>query len=109
MAETMNTEVWIMFLALCASFVQRTIGFGFGIFVMTMLPLLMPSYAEATTVSGLLASLTALVVTIRMWRYINWKRLAVLLVSFYVVSSVCIYLLAGFQVPVIALQPDLRP
>ena len=93
----MNTEVWIMFLALCASFVQRTIGFGFGIFVMTMLPLLMPSYAEATTVSGLLASLTALVVTIRMWRYINWKRLAVLLVSFYVVSSVCIYLLAGFQ------------
>ena len=93
----MQTGIWILLLALCASFVQRTIGFGFGIFIMTMLPLLMPSFAEATTVSGLLAMLTALVVTIRMWRHINWKRLAILLVAFYAVSSVCIWLLAGFQ------------
>ena len=47
----MQTGIWILLLALCASFVQRTIGFGFGIFIMTMLPLLLPSYAEATTVS----------------------------------------------------------
>ena len=95
--QLMQTGIWILLLALCASFVQRTIGFGFGIFIMTMLPLLMPSFAEATTVSGLLAMLTALVVTIRMWRFINWKRLAILLVAFYVVSSVCVWLLAGFQ------------
>lgn len=93
----MQTVIWILILALCASFVQRTIGFGFGIFIMTALPLLMPSYAEATTVSGLLAMLTALVVTVRMWKHINWKRLLVLLIAFYAVSSVCIYLLAGFQ------------
>ena len=36
-----------MSLAAGASFIQRTIGFGFGIFIMTALPFLMPSYAEA--------------------------------------------------------------
>ena len=45
----------IFFLALGASFVQRTTGFGFGIFIMTLLPFLMSSYGEATALSGLLA------------------------------------------------------
>ena len=45
----------IFLLSIGASFIQRTTGFGFGIFIMTMLPFLMPSYGEATTLSGLLA------------------------------------------------------
>ena len=39
----------IFILSIGASFVQRTTGFGFGIFIMTMLPYFMPTYGEATT------------------------------------------------------------
>lgn len=38
---------YIILLAAGASFVQRTVGFGFGIFIMSALPFLMPSYGEA--------------------------------------------------------------
>lgn len=51
----MEAIVKIFLLTLGASFVQRATGFGFGIFIMTLLPFLMPSYGEATALSGLLA------------------------------------------------------
>lgn len=41
----------IFLLSIIAGFIQRTTGFGFGIFIMTMLPFLMPSYAEATALT----------------------------------------------------------
>ena len=47
-----QTALQLFLLSIGASFVQRTTGFGFGIFIMTMLPTLMPSYGEATTLSG---------------------------------------------------------
>lgn len=47
--------VELFLLSIGASFVQRTTGFGFGIFIMTMLPSIMPSFGEATTLSGILA------------------------------------------------------
>ena len=40
----------IFLLSIGASFIQLTTGFGFGIFIMTMLP-----YGDATAQSGLLA------------------------------------------------------
>lgn len=39
--------VYIFLLSIGASFVQRTVGFGFGIFIMTALPWLMPSYGQS--------------------------------------------------------------
>ena len=45
----------IFLLSIGASFVQRTTGFGFGIFIMTMLPFFLPTYGEATTLSGLIS------------------------------------------------------
>ncbi|MBQ5835478.1 MAG: hypothetical protein IIW37_05405, partial [Bacteroidaceae bacterium] len=62
-------------LCIIAGFIQRTTGFGFGIFIMTMLPMLLPSYAEATTLSGLLALTTNLLITVRMRRHIDWAQL----------------------------------
>ena len=35
--------LYIFLLSIGASFVQRTTGFGFGIFIMTMLPFFLPS------------------------------------------------------------------
>lgn len=86
--------IYIFLLALGASFVQRTTGFGFGIFIMTMLPFLMPSYGEATALSGLLALTTSSFIAFRMRRFVVWKNLLPILVTFILISAVAICFLA---------------
>ena len=69
-----------------ASFIQRVTGFGFGIFIMTFLPHIMPSYGEATTLSGLLAMVQSLVIVYK-WRHIIvWKKLHIILTAFIITS-----------------------
>jgi len=80
----------IFLLSLGAAFVQRVSGFGFGIFIMTALPYLLPSYAEATTLSGSLALVTSAIIVSRMWRFIEWRKLLPILLTFLVVSYVAI-------------------
>ncbi|MBQ9722082.1 MAG: sulfite exporter TauE/SafE family protein [Bacteroidales bacterium] len=89
----MEKIIEIFLLTVGASFVQRTTGFGFGIFIMTLLPFLMPSYAEATTLSGLLALTTSAIITFRMRKFITWKRLIPILLTFMTVSAVAICML----------------
>lgn len=69
-----------------ASFVQRVSGFGFGIFIMTVLPYLLPSYGEATTLSGMLSLTQSLFIFATHYKYVNWKRLLPMLITFLVVS-----------------------
>lgn len=83
----------IFLLCILASFIQRTTGFGFGIFIMTALPYLMPSYGEATTLSGLLAMTTSAVISFRMRRYLVWSHLLPILATFIIVSTVAIFCL----------------
>ena len=85
--------LYIFLLCIGASFIQRTTGFGFGIFIMTMLPFLMPSYGEATTLSGLLALTTSSVITWRMRRYVTWRRLLPILAAFLVTSAAAVAML----------------
>lgn len=89
--------ILIFLLSICASFIQRTIGFGFGIFIMTMLPCLMPSYGESTALSGLLALTTSLFTAIRMRQYVVWKRLLPILLIFTVFSGIAIVLLGYIE------------
>ena len=89
----MENILYIILLAAGASFVQRTIGFGFGIFIMTALPYLMPSYAEAVTLSGLLSLTSATVVMIKYVKYVTWKRLLPIVGAFVIFSSIVICLL----------------
>jgi len=93
----MTEYLLIALLAVGASFVERTTGFGFGIFIMTALPFLMPSYGEATTLSGLLALATSLIICARMWRLIDWKHLWIIQGTFVAVSAGAIALLARMQ------------
>ena len=88
----MDNMIEIFILTIGASFVQRTTGFGFGIFIMTLLPFLMPSYGEATTLSGLLAMTTSMLICIRMRKFITWKRLVPILLTFIVISTPTIFL-----------------
>ena len=83
--------------ALAASFLQRVSGFGFGILIMTVLPYIMPSYGEATALSGLLAMVTSGIVVFQKWRLIPWRKLLPILVTFMVVS--------WFAVLIVAHQP----
>lgn len=84
----------IFLLAIGAAFVQRVSGFGFGIFIMTALPYLMPSYGEATTLSGALALVTSLIIVARMWRHISWPKLIPILLTFLVVSWFAVQMVA---------------
>ncbi len=89
--------VAIFMLSIGASFIQRTTGFGFGIFIMTMLPFLMPSYGEATTLSGLLAITTSAIIVGRIHRLINWQRLWPILITFIFISTIAIFALKQIE------------
>ncbi len=65
---------------------QRVSGFGFGIFIMTVLPALMPSFAEATTLSGMLSAAQSLYVLVSVWRLVDWRRLIIIMLTFLLVS-----------------------
>ena len=67
--------ILVFLMASGASLTQRVCGFGFGIFIMMLLPFIMPSFAEATALSGLLAIFTALVPAVRMVRQVPWRKL----------------------------------
>jgi uncharacterized membrane protein YfcA len=95
----MEFSIAIFLLAIGASFVQRTIGFGFGIFIMTALPFLMPSYAEAVTLSGLLSLTSATVVMVKYIKFVSWKRLLPVVASFFVFSTLAICLLDRIEGP----------
>ena len=92
-----SVVIAIFLLSIGASFVQRTTGFGFGIFIMTMLPFFLPTYGEATTLSGLLAITTSAVIVWRMRNYVTWKRLWLILLTFIVVSTIAIFALARIE------------
>lgn len=90
---TPENILYLILLAAGASFVQRTIGFGFGIFIMTALPFLMPSYGEAVTLSGLLSLTSATVVMLKYIKYVTWKRLLPMAGAFILFSTIAICLL----------------
>ena len=89
--------LYIILLATGASFVQRTVGFGFGIFIMTALPFLMPSYGEAVTLSGLLSLTSATVVMLKYLRFVTWKRLLPIFGAFVVMSTLAICFLGRIE------------
>lgn len=91
--DILSTQFLTLFLfTIGASFIQRVSGFGFGIFIMTILPYLLGSYGEATTLSGLLALVTSGVIVIHHFREIPWRKLMPILctfcfISFFAISS----------------------
>ncbi len=93
----MSIVLSIFLLSIGASFIQRTTGFGFGIFIMTMLPFLLPSYGEATTLSGLLAITTSAAIVWRLRGYVTWNRLWPILVTFIIVSTIAIFALTRIE------------
>ena len=78
--------IWVFAISLLASFVQRVSGFGFGIIAMAVFTYLLPSYGEATALSGMLGALTSVITAIRLRREVPWKKLLPILLTFLLVS-----------------------
>lgn len=93
----MLTAFLIFILAIGAALIQRVSGFGFGIFVMMFFPYFIPSYGEATTLSGLLAGSTALLIAIRYYRHIQWGIMFPLLITNIIVSYIAIEYMASLS------------
>ena len=81
-----HTIILLCLMALGAAIVQRVSGFGFGIFIMTVLPYLMPTYGEALTLSGTLAIVTSATIVYHMYKYIEWRKLLPILITFLITS-----------------------
>jgi hypothetical protein len=92
-----SVVIAIFLLSIGASFVQRTTGFGFGIFIMTMLPFFLPTYGEATTLSGLLAITTSAVIVWKMKAYVTLQRLWPILLTFIIISTIAIFALTRIE------------
>lgn len=79
-------NLWICFglfaLTAASSFTQRVTGFGFGILLMTLLPLLTSTYGEATALCSLLAIFTNLIPAIQTRKSLSWKKLLPILIVF---------------------------
>ena len=84
-------EILIFLLSLAGAFVLRVCGFGFGVFTMAWLPYLLPSYGEATTLSGILAMAGSILVAFKNWRKIDWHKLTPILITFIVSSCASIH------------------
>lgn len=86
----------IIFLAVCflGTVLQAVSGFGLAITAMTILPFVLP-YNTALAVTTLICLSTNVVFTIRMRRYIQWKRLVPVLIAFALTSGGIILLSVG--------------
>ena len=87
----------IIAFAFIATFVQRVTGFGFGIVIMVVLPFFMPSYSEATALSGLLAIVCNLGAGIQVYKYLSWRKLVVILITFTIFSYLAIEAVASIN------------
>lgn len=91
----MNSALIILLaFAFGAAFVQRTTGFGFGIFIMTVLPYLLPTYGEATALSGMLAIVTSVILAFQYGKYLCWRKLLPILITFLIVSFIAILIVS---------------
>lgn len=97
MAFSVSLIIILFVASVVASFIQRVSGFGFGIFIMTILPYVMPSYGESTTLSGLLALTQSLVVVVQMRQYLVLKRVIPMLVAFFITSYFAVGYVAKFD------------
>ena len=57
----------------------------------------MPSYGEATTLSGLLAITTSAAIVWRLRSYVTWQRLWPILLTFVIVSTIAIFALTRIE------------
>ncbi len=74
--------------------IQSVSGFGFAIFMMSVIPNVLP-YTTSTVVSGLLSLGTNVANTTRYRKYIDWKQIWFPMAGYFVVSFLVVTFAAG--------------
>ena len=87
--------ILLLFSSLLGSFIQRVCGFGFGIFIMTILPHLLSSLPEATTLSGFLSMIQSSVVLISVYKHLNIRNLIGIFIIFCITSFFAVKFVAN--------------
>ncbi|MBO5221314.1 MAG: sulfite exporter TauE/SafE family protein [Clostridia bacterium] len=83
--------VAVAFVSMGGAFVQRTSGFGFGIFVMLFFPYLMPSHASAAAVSSFLSCGTSTYNAVTNRKHLRLKLVFPMLISAALVIPFAVY------------------
>jgi len=86
------------------AFVQRTSGFGLGIFVMLFFPYLMPSHAAAAAVSSILSCGTSAFNAVTNRKYLRLKLALPMMISAALVIPVAVYFAAYAPAPVMKIM-----
>lgn len=68
------TFLWIALIALLASMLQSSTGFGFAIVSMALWPLIIPM-KSASIVTAIVAFLMVLYISAKLWKHINFRQL----------------------------------
>ena len=74
-----TTLLWLFLIALGGAFIQTNIGFGFPLLAMVFLPLLFP-FSTAVTLCQLIATVSTTYLTLKYWKFIDWRTMLPLLV-----------------------------
>ena len=94
MEMTLGTTVIYLVSCAMSALIQSVSGFGFAIFMMSVIPNFMP-YTTSTVVSGLLSLGTNVANVTRYRKSINWKLILVPAASYFIVSYLVINFAAG--------------
>ena len=94
MEMTLGTTVIYLVSCSMSALIQSVSGFGFAIFMMSVIPNFMP-YATSTVLSGLLSLGTNVANVTRYRKRINWKLIIVPAISYFIISYLVINFAAG--------------
>lgn len=81
------TYLIMIITVLCAAFLQSTIGFGFSIIAMLVMPRLFP-YSEAVTLCMSITVLNTTILSVRNRKHIKWRIALPLLIPSLIISAI---------------------
>ena len=91
------TFVVIVVVAFAGAFVQGITGFGSAMVFMSFLPLVIP-FASASALVPIMLTIIGIQVTIKFFRHINWKVVAIPLILSMASSSIGVWIMNYFTV-----------
>lgn len=92
----LSVGVMALYLSSClvGALIQSISGFGFAIFMMSVIPNVMP-YSVSAAVSGLLSMSTNAANVTRYRKYIDWKQILYPTIGYFAISFLVVSFLAG--------------
>ncbi len=87
--------IFLILVATIGSLIQRVTGFGFGIFAMMFLPYFCVTYGEANALSGMLSLVATLIVSISLFKLVDWKNLILPAAACSIASYFAVMFMAG--------------